>query len=208
MSKQALLSVYDKTGLVELGQALVAHGYQLIASGGTAAALEAAGLEVAEVADVTGYPHLLGGRVKTLHPTIHGGILARDNDSDHAELGVHGIKPIDVVVCNLYPFFETVTREGVSDDEIIEQIDIGGVTLLRAAAKNWSRVTVVGAPQDYPAFIETLATGGPDAALRRTYARRAFQQTAAYDAAISRWFDDDALPEQLSITAARTEILR
>ncbi|MBK7219495.1 MAG: hypothetical protein IPH95_21150, partial [Candidatus Promineofilum sp.] len=143
MTKRAILSVHDKTGLIELGRGLAALGWELVASGGTARALRAAGLAAREVSDVTGAPEMLGGRVKTLHPAIHGGILARDTADDRADLAAQGIAPIDLVVCNLYPFAATVARPGVTTAEAVEQIDIGGVTLLRAAAKNFARVVVL-----------------------------------------------------------------
>ena len=148
MTKRAILSVHDKTGLIELGRGLVALGWELIASGGTARALRDAGLPAREVSDVTGAPEMLGGRVKTLHPAIHGGILARDTAGDRADLAAQGIAPIDLVVGNLYPFAATIARPGTTTAEAVEQIDIGGVTLLRAAAKNFGRVVVLCDPAD------------------------------------------------------------
>ena len=159
MSKRAILSVHDKTGLIELGRTLVAQGWELIASGGTAQALRAAGLAARDVAELTGAPEMLGGRVKTLHPTIHGGILARDTAEDAAELAAHAIAPIDLVVCNLYPFAATIARPNTTTAEAIEQIDIGGVTLLRAAAKNFGRVVVLCDPADYAPVLAALAAG-------------------------------------------------
>ena len=156
-TRRALLSVSDKTGLVELGVGLVENGFELIASGGTARTLREAGLAVISVSDVTGFPELLGGRVKTLHPAIHGGILAQRTEGHLAELDAEGLSPIDVVVCNLYPFVKTVADPNVTFEEAIEQIDIGGVTLLRAAAKNCAHVTIVCDPADY---VETLAIIG------------------------------------------------
>ncbi len=137
MKRRAILSVYDKSGLVELGRGLDELGFELVASGGTARALANAHLPVSEVEAVTGFPEILGGRVKTLHPAIHGGILARRTPEHLAELAAHDVSPVDLVVCNLYPFVETVRRPGVTDAEAVEEIDIGGVTLLRAAAKNF-----------------------------------------------------------------------
>ncbi|KAG7163692.1 Bifunctional purine biosynthesis protein PURH-like 1, partial [Homarus americanus] len=155
----ALLSVSDKSGLVELARGLVAAGLSLVASGGTATKLRDAGLEVSDVATVTGAAEMLGGRVKTLHPTIHGGILARDTPADLADLATRNISLIQVVVCNLYPFVKTVCKEGVKVEEAVENIDIGGVTLLRAAAKNHARVTVICDPLDYDKVLKELKSG-------------------------------------------------
>ncbi len=187
MTKRAILSVHDKTGLIELGRGLAALGWELIASGGTARALREAGLPAREVSDVTGAPEMLGGRVKTLHPAIHGGILARDTADDRADLAAQGIAPIDLVVCNLYPFAATVARSGVTTAEAVEQIDIGGVTLLRAAAKNFGRVVVLCDPADYGAALAALAAGGPDEAARRALAVKAFAHCCEYDDAIARY---------------------
>ncbi|WP_420643704.1 bifunctional phosphoribosylaminoimidazolecarboxamide formyltransferase/IMP cyclohydrolase [Candidatus Leptofilum sp.] len=186
--KQALLSVSNKTGLVELAQALHELGYALIASGGTARAVRESGLSVQDVADLTQAPEMLGGRVKTLHPAVHGGILARNIDSDQADMKAQGYQNIDLVVCNLYPFQETVAKEGVTLPEAVEQIDIGGVTLLRAAAKNHLRVTVLCEPTDYEKVLAELRGQG-DTALttRQTLALKAFQHTAVYDDAISNF---------------------
>lgn len=201
MAPTALLSVSDKEGLVPLAQGLLAQGYRLISSGGTAAALAAAGLPVTRVAEVTGAPEILGGRVKTLHPTIHGGILAKRDDPDHQrDLEARGIQPIDVVVVNLYPFSRTVAQANVSWEEAIEQIDIGGPAMVRAAAKNHAHVAVLTDPSHYPPFLEALQAGAVDGALRRRLALAAFQHTAAYDAAISAW-----LAERLSGEQAPTE---
>ena len=189
----ALLSVSDKTGLVELASGLHERGYGLVASGGTARALREAELPVRDVSDVTGAPEMLGGRVKTLHPAIHGGILARRDAESVAELARHGIDAIDIVVCNLYPFVETIAGLGAdpagqaADATAIEEIDIGGVTLLRAAAKNFESVTVVPSPAFYPRLLAALDDGGPRRSLRRQLALAAFSATAAYDTAISNW---------------------
>ena len=187
MTKRAILSVHDKTGLIELGRGLVALGWELVASGGTARALHMAGLPAREVSNVTGAPEMLGGRVKTLHPAIHGGILARDTAADRADLATQGVVPIDLVVCNLYPFAATIARPGATTAEAVEQIDIGGVTLLRAAAKNFVRVVVLCDPADYAPALAALAGGGPDEAARRALAAKAFAQTGAYDAAIAEY---------------------
>lgn len=188
MAPTALLSVSDKEGLVALANGLLSHGYQLLSSGGTAKALAAAGLPVTRVADYTGAPEILGGRVKTLHPRIHGGILARRQDAAHrADLEAQAITPIDVVVVNLYPFRQTVADPAVDWQTAIETIDIGGPAMVRAAAKNHEDVAVLTDPGQYPAFLEALAAGRLDGELRRRLALAAFQHTAAYDAAISSW---------------------
>ena len=154
--KFALISVSDKTGLIEFANGLAAMGWQLMASGGTARYLNANGFKVTEVADYTGSPEILGGRVKTLHPAIHAGILARDNEEDYRQLAQMGWSPIDLVVVNLYPFEETIRQPDVTRETAIEQIDIGGVALLRAAAKNCARVTVVYDPEDYQLCIGNI----------------------------------------------------
>ena len=188
MAPTALLSVSDKAGLVPLASGLLSHGYQLLSSGGTATALAAAGLPVTRVADYTGAPEILGGRVKTLHPRIHGGILARRDDAGHrADLEAQAITPIDVVVVNLYPFRQTVADPAVDWQTAIETIDIGGPAMVRAAAKNHGDVAVLTDPAQYPSFLEALAAGRLDGALRRRLALAAFQHTAAYDGAISSW---------------------
>ncbi len=182
---RALLSVSDKSGLADFARGLVELGWSLVASGGTARALREAGLPVSDVADVTGAPEMLGGRVKTLHPAIHAGILARAAEADMSELAAHGIQPIDLVACNLYPFQETVAQPDVSLAEAVEQIDIGGVTLLRAAAKNYERVTVVCDPDDYaPILAELRGQGTISAEARRRLAIKAFAHTRDYDTAI------------------------
>jgi phosphoribosylaminoimidazolecarboxamide formyltransferase/IMP cyclohydrolase len=206
----ALLSVADKTGLLPLAQGLVAVGLDLLASGGTAQFLRNAGLQVTEVADYTESPEILGGRVKTLHPRIHGGILARRQEpQDQQDLATAGTVPIDVVVVNLYPFAQTIAQPGVTEAEAIEQIDIGGVALLRAAAKNFEAVSVLSAPAQYPAFLEALATGSVDLTLRRDLARQAFAQTSHYDQTIQQWFlGDPLLPETLTLTLQQQQVLR
>lgn len=187
MKKRAILSVFDKSNLLTLAQGLTRLGWELIASGGTARLLRQANLPVLDVADITGAPEMLGGRVKTLHPVIHGGILARDIPDDQADLAAQGIRPIDLVVCNLYPFADTIAQPGVSLAEAIEQIDIGGVTLLRAAAKNFTRVTAVCDPHDYDRVLASLSTGEVPAALRRELAVKAFAHTRDYDTAITAY---------------------
>ena len=205
MAPKALLSVSNKEGLVPLAQGLLDAGYQLISSGGTASALAAAGLPVTKVAQHTGAPEILGGRVKTLHPRIHGGILARRDDSSHqADLEAQGIDPIDVVVVNLYPFRETIARPDVTWDAAIENIDIGGPAMVRAAAKNHADVAVLTSPDQYPGFLSALAAGAISQELRRRLALEAFSHTAAYDTAISQWLSsqldaDAATPLTLSV---------
>ncbi len=182
---RALLSVYDKTGLVELASGLAELGWELVSSGGTARALAGAGLAVLAVEEVTGSPEMLDGRVKTLHPAVHGGILADRSKPAHlAQLEARDIVPIDLVVGNLYPF---------RSDPSVEMIDIGGPTMVRAAAKNHASVGVVVDPADYAAVLDELRAGGVlSDATRRRLARAAFAHTAAYDAAIVTWFDDTA----------------
>ena len=202
MAPTALLSVSNKQGVVELATALHhRHGYSLLSSGGTAATLAAAGLPVTRVADHTGAPEILGGRVKTLHPRIHGGILARRDDPAHqADLEAQAITPIDVVVVNLYPFRETVADPAVSWQKAVETIDIGGPAMVRAAAKNHADVAVLTDPCQYADFLAALAEDRLDAALRRQLALEAFRHTASYDSAISAW-----LAQQLEPAAAPQE---
>ncbi|RME74504.1 MAG: bifunctional phosphoribosylaminoimidazolecarboxamide formyltransferase/IMP cyclohydrolase PurH, partial [Planctomycetota bacterium] len=183
--RRALLSVSDKRDLVPFARELVQFGFELVSTGGTAQALRQAGLAVREIASLTGMPELLGGRVKTLHPTIHAAILARDSASDREELERHGIEPIDLVAVDLYPF-ERAAERGGPLESLLEQIDIGGSTLLRAAAKNWPRVVVVPGREHYERVLAALrSTGEVGAGLRRTLALRAFERSAAYDAAIA-----------------------
>jgi phosphoribosylaminoimidazolecarboxamide formyltransferase/IMP cyclohydrolase len=187
--RRALLSVSDKAGIVELGQGLIALGYELLSTGGTGRALAAAGLPVTKVSDYTGAPEVFGGRVKTLHPKIHGGILGR-RGPDQAEADANDIGWIDLVVCNLYPFEATVAG-GATLAEAVEQIDIGGPCMVRAAAKNHAHVLVVTDPSDYASVLQALQADQVSAELRRALAVRAFRHTAAYDALISNWLDDD-----------------
>ena len=187
--RRALLSVSDKTGLIEFGKALAARGVELLSTGGSAAALRAAGLEVRDVADVTGYPEMMDGRVKTLHPAVHGGLLALRDNADHLEaMDTHGIGAIDLLVVNLYPFEETVAK-GADYDTCIENIDIGGPAMIRAAAKNHGFVNVVVDVEDYDAVLAELeANGGATGlAFRQGLAQAAYARTAAYDAAVSSW---------------------
>ncbi|XP_070549140.1 bifunctional purine biosynthesis protein ATIC-like [Ptychodera flava] len=186
-----LLSVSDKQGLVPFAEKLHKLGLKLIASGGTAKAIRDAGISISDVSDVTGAPEMLGGRVKTLHPAVHGGILARDMESDRGDMDKQGFQYVKLVACNLYPFVKTISKEGVTVSDAVEQIDIGGVTLLRAAAKNHARVTVVCDPSDYDKIADEMSKSeNNDTTLdtRKTLAVKAFNHTAEYDAAISNYF--------------------
>jgi phosphoribosylaminoimidazolecarboxamide formyltransferase/IMP cyclohydrolase len=187
---RALLSVSDKSGLIEFARALVGHDVELISTGGTAKAIAAAGLKVRDVSELTAFPEIMDGRVKTLHPKVHGGLLAIRDNAEHATaMRAHGIAPIDLLVVNLYPFEATVDKDA-GFAECIENIDIGGPAMIRAAAKNHDDVTVVVEPQDYRAVLEELAAnkGATTLSLRRRLAAKAYARTAAYDAAISNWF--------------------
>lgn len=186
--RRALLSVSDKRGLVEFAEALATSGAELISTGGTARALAEAGFAVTEVADHTGFPEIMDGRVKTLHPRIHGGILGR-RDVDADAMSAHDIVPIDLVVANLYPFVETVARADVSRAEAIDQIDVGGPAMVRAAAKNQRDVAVVTDPADFGSIAAEIRAGGISAATRRQLAAKAFRHTAEYDRAIADWLD-------------------
>jgi phosphoribosylaminoimidazolecarboxamide formyltransferase/IMP cyclohydrolase len=201
---RALLSVSDKTGLVELGRGLAALDVELVASGGTATVLREAGLEVIDVADLTQSPEMLGGRVKTLHPKVHGGILARrDRAEDRADLEANGIGTIDLVVVNLYPFEETVAQPGVAYADAIEKIDIGGPSMVRSAAKNHEYVGVLSSPDDYDAVLSELRDqGGLSAATRRRLALKAFRSTASYDAAIQQWLGEELAEDREQVFPA------
>jgi phosphoribosylaminoimidazolecarboxamide formyltransferase/IMP cyclohydrolase len=209
--RRALLAVYDKTGLVELAKELVVQGVALVSSGGTAQALRDAGIAVTPVEEVTGFPEMLGGRVKTLHPKIHGGILADRRKPEHVEeLKAHAIEPFDLVVVNLYPFRETVAG-GAPADEVIEKIDIGGPAMVRAAAKNFESVGVVVSPARYEGIVEELRReGGLSRETRRELAAEAFAHTAAYDAAVAGWFGarEDALPSFVGLALRKVDDLR
>ena len=194
--RRALLSVSDKTGLADLGHALARLGTELVSTGGTAAALREAGLAVRDISDLTGFPEMMDGRVKTLHPKVHGGLLAVRDDPAHANaMAEHGIGAIDLVVVNLYPFAATVAK-GAERDEIIENIDIGGPSMVRSAAKNHRYVTIITDPDDYSALVDALeqSGGATDLAFRKAMAAKAYAATAAYDAAIAQWF---AMTDQL-----------
>ncbi|MFM5883784.1 MAG: bifunctional phosphoribosylaminoimidazolecarboxamide formyltransferase/IMP cyclohydrolase [Novosphingobium sp.] len=205
---RALLSVSDKTGLVELGQALAAHGVELVSTGGTAKTLRDAGLAVQDISDLTGFPEMMDGRVKTLHPKVHGGLLAvRDNPEHAAAMAAHGIGAIDLVVVNLYPFAQTVTR-GAARDEVIENIDIGGPSMVRSAAKNHGFVAIVTDPADYA----LVARGTTTLEERKRLAAKAFALTAQYDATIAAWFafadQGEMFPESAAIPLKRADELR
>src|SRR5271154_5315186 len=187
---RALLSVSDKTGLLEFARALALHGVELISTGGTAKAIAEAGLRVKDVSELTGFPEMMDGRVKTLHPKVHGGLLAIRADAAHVgAMQAHGIAPIDLLVVNLYPFEDTMAK-GAGFDDCIENIDIGGPAMIRAAAKNHADVAVVVEPGDYAVLVAELAAhgGSTTLALRRRLAAKAYGRTATYDAAIANWF--------------------
>lgn len=216
---RALLSVHDKTDLVKFASQLVEMGWDLVASGGTEKALVEARLPVTPIEQLTGLPEMLGGRVKTLHPAVHAGILARDRDEDLKDLAAHGYGPINMIVCNLYPFRQTVAQAGVSLQDAVEQIDIGGVALLRGAAKNFFRTVVVCDPADYARVAAALrASGEVDIALRRSLAVKAFALTRDYDTAIHAYLSQGTmtgltavsldLPDQLSIGVQKVQTLR
>ena len=213
---RALVSVSDKTGLEVFVSALASRGVEVLSTGGTARVLRDAGIAVTDVSDHTGFPEIMGGRVKTLHPAIHGGILARRDDAQHrAAMEAHGIAGIDLVVVNLYPFEEAV-RDGAALDTCIETIDIGGPAMIRAAAKNHEDVTVVVQPSDYRAVLDDMeaTSGATSLALRRRLAATAFARTAVYDAAIARRLgaesdaEDNRLPNRFAFGGARRQVLR
>ncbi len=221
MSKiqRALISVSDKTGLVDFARELAALGVEILSTGGTAKALRDAGLKVMDVSDYTGFPEMMDGRVKTLHPKVHGGLLfLRGNAGHEAAAAQHGIKPIDLVVVNLYPFEKTVAKPGVQLHEAIENIDIGGPSMLRSAAKNHASVTVVVDPADYPVVLEGIRKHGGDTCpnLRRRLAIKVYQTTAAYDAAISAYLhkvrceetNEFSWPDRCTVTGAKAQDLR
>jgi phosphoribosylaminoimidazolecarboxamide formyltransferase/IMP cyclohydrolase len=212
---RALISVSDKRGIVEFARELAALGWEIVSTGGTARALATAGIAVTPVEKVTGFPEMMDGRVKTLHPAVHGGLLARRQvPGDVMALERHGITPIDLVAVNLYPFRETVARPRVTVEEAIEQIDIGGPSMLRSAAKNHDAVTVVVDPADYARVTDALRAGGVGPTLRRELAVKVFRETATYDAAIAQWLGDhaeaagDGLPPFLLLALERRQALR
>ncbi|HEY1327302.1 MAG TPA: bifunctional phosphoribosylaminoimidazolecarboxamide formyltransferase/IMP cyclohydrolase [Casimicrobiaceae bacterium] len=216
-ARQALLSVSDKRGLVDFARGLAARGYALLSTGGTARALADAGLPVTDVSSYTGFPEMLDGRVKTLHPKVHAGILARRDDASHrAALEQHGIPAIDLVVVNLYPFRETIAKPGCTLDDAIENIDIGGPAMVRAGAKNWQHVGVVVDPRDYEGVLAELAREGAlSEATRFALMRKAFAHTAAYDGAVANWLTArgpdgraEAFPQSFRMAGERVQMLR
>jgi phosphoribosylaminoimidazolecarboxamide formyltransferase/IMP cyclohydrolase len=209
---RALISVYDKSGIVEFARDLAARGWEIVSTGGTAKLLGDAGLAVIPIEQVTGFPEMMDGRVKTLHPAVHGGLLARRDVPAHmAALTQHGIAPIDLVVVNLYPFRETIAKPGVTLEQAIEQIDIGGPSMLRSAAKNHASVYVIVDPADYRRVIAALDAGTVEPGLRRDLAAKVFTHTSGYDGAIATYLgagDGDALPAYLSLSLTRMMPLR
>jgi len=209
---RALISVSDKAGIAGFAGELAALGWELISTGGTANALRKAGLDVKDVAEVTGFPEILDGRVKTLHPSVHGGLLARRDLPEHLEaIAKHGIAPIDLVVVNLYPFRETASRKDVSPADVVEQIDIGGPSMLRSAAKNFEHVFVVVDPEDYGRVLASIKANDRDPDLRRLLAEKVYAHTAGYDAAIAMWFAEqrgELFPETFATTLQRAQQLR
>jgi len=208
----ALISVSDKTGIVEFAQGLARLGWDLVSTGGTAKSLRAAGLTVREVSDLTGFPEMLEGRVKTLHPAVHGGLLARRDIDEHMNaLSEKGIEPISLLAVNLYPFETVAARAGVATEDVIENIDIGGPSMLRSAAKNFAAVTAVVDPADYTRVLAGLEANDDDLDLRRLLAEKVFAHTAAYDAAITHWFACERLddfPEKQTFALTRQQTLR
>lgn len=208
----ALLSVSDKSGLVDFARTLAAAGWDLVSTGGTSRALRDAGLTVRDVSDVTQFPEMLDGRVKTLHPAVHGGLLARRDLPEHmAAIAEHQIAPIDLVCVNLYPFRETAAKPGVHPEEVIENIDIGGPSMLRSAAKNFAAVWVLVDPADYAPVLEAITSGNDDPTLRRRLAEKVYAHTAAYDSAITTWFAQqrgDRFPDVVPIAVTRKQSLR
>ena len=206
--RRALISVSDKDGLIPLAKALAAAGVEILSTGGTARLLAGEGLDVTDVSAVTGFPEIMDGRVKTLHPKIHGGLLGRpDLETDRAAMDAHGIAPIDLLVCNLYPFEQTVAR-GAPDGEVVENIDIGGPAMIRAAAKNHAHLAVATDRSDYVMIEQALEKGGLSLSDRRVLAGKAFARTAAYDSAVAGWFAGDGLPDRIALTGVRALALR
>ena len=210
--KRALISVSDKTNLVDFAKALQALGYELISTGGTKKALEEAEIVVKGISEITHFPEILDGRVKTLHPNVHGGILAKDTSEHMTVLKEHDIVPIDLVVVNLYPFAQTIQREDVIIDDAIENIDIGGPTMVRSAAKNYSRVMVVVNPMRYNDVIDSLQKGEVTLAFREKLALEAFEHTALYDTMIANYlkkaFNDTTVSEEKTFGGKLEKSLR
>lgn len=206
--RRALVSVSDKTGVVELGQALAAAGVEILSTGGTFRALQEAGIAVVEVAAHTGFPEMMDGRVKTLHPKIHGGILGR-RGTDEDVMEANDIAPIDLIVVNLYPFAATIARDDCTDDMAIENIDIGGPAMVRSGAKNHASVLTVTDPADYDEVIQALVASAIDAAMQRAYAVKAFRHTAQYDATVAEYLGaNELMPDSLTLTYTKADELR
>jgi len=206
---RAIVSVSDKSGVVDFARGLKELGIEIFSTGGTKKSLEAAGVKIHSVSELTGFPEILDGRVKTLHPAVHGGILARRDLPQHlSELTQNRIEPIDMVVVNLYPFVETVTKAEVSLDEALENIDIGGPSMLRSAAKNFPSVLVVVDPGDYDTILQKLRPGNIDSEYRKRLAQKAFQHVALYDTAIAQYLNEEAFPEEMTIASKKARSLR
>jgi phosphoribosylaminoimidazolecarboxamide formyltransferase/IMP cyclohydrolase len=208
---RAIISVSDKSGVTEFARELSRLGLEIFSTGGTKKALSDAGVSVRSVSEITGFPEILDGRVKTLHPAVHGGLLAKRNLPEHMqELERNNIQPIDMVVVNLYPFVQTVSREGVTPDEALENIDIGGPTMLRASAKNFPGVIVIVDPADYDVVLENLKSGGVSLDERKRLAQKAFQHVAIYDTAISQYLRQDmnGFSEDMTIALKKRYDLR
>jgi phosphoribosylaminoimidazolecarboxamide formyltransferase/IMP cyclohydrolase len=206
---RALVSVSDKSGVVDFARGLEELGIEIFSTGGTKKSLEAAGVKIRSISDLTGFPEILDGRVKTLHPAVHGGILARRDIPQHlSQLSQHHIGLIDIVTVNLYPFVETVTKAGVSLDEAIENIDIGGPSMIRSAAKNFASVLVVIDPADYDAILRRLRRGSIDSTYRKRLAQKAFQHVALYDTAIAQYLSEEVFPEEMTIALKKARSLR
>jgi phosphoribosylaminoimidazolecarboxamide formyltransferase/IMP cyclohydrolase len=206
---RAIISVSDKSGVVAFAQGLKELGIDICSTGGTRKSFQAAGMEVHSISDLTGFPEILGGRVKTLHPAVHGGILARRDLPQHlSDLSQNRIEPIDMIVVNLYPFVETVSKAGVTLDEALENIDIGGPTMIRSAAKNFASVLIVVDPRDYDSILERLRQGDIDLECRKRLAQKAFQHVALYDTAIAQYLNEETFPEEMTIALRKERGLR
>lgn len=209
MKKRALISVSNKENVADFAKGLTALDYEILSTGGTLKALQDAGVEAKAVEEVTGFPEILNGRVKTLHPMIHGGLLAkRDNENHVEQLKDHGIHPIDIVVVNLYPFKQTLEQTDVTEAEIIENIDIGGPTMVRAAAKSFADVSIIVDPADYDSVLTSLKVDQLDFAERKRLAAKAFRHTAQYDALIANYFTDEEFPDNYTVTYEKKQTLR
>jgi phosphoribosylaminoimidazolecarboxamide formyltransferase/IMP cyclohydrolase len=206
---RTIISVSDKSGVVDFARGLKELGIEIFSTGGTKKSLEAAGVKIHSISELTGFPEILDGRVKTLHPAVHGGILARRDLPQHlSQLAQNHIEPIDMVVVNLYPFVETVTRAEVSLNEALENIDIGGPSMIRSAAKNFPSVLVVVDPGDYDAILQKLRQGNIDLEYRKRLAHKAFQHVALYDTAIAQYLNEEAFPEEMTIALKKARSFR